>query len=225
MNEAHNFHDSPRQPDNEARQGAVQGQSVAAIQNWLKAKLAEYLDIKPDSIDVTKPFSSYGLASVDAVGLSGDLEDWLGRTLSPTVVYDYPDIARLARYLAGDAAVVAPLAADSTAGQGSQGTATEAVAIIGMACRFPGGVTTPEAFWQLLKSGADTVTEIPAERWDIDAFYNSVPGTPGKMYTRYGCFLRDIDQFDAHFFGISPRETMRMDLQQRLLVRGRLGGA
>ncbi len=216
MNEAHNFHDPAEQPENEEHGWlSQQGQSVAAIQNWLKVKLAEYLEIEADSIDLTEPFSNYGLASVDAVGLSGDLEDWLGRTLSPTVVYDYPSIARLARYLAGDTTEVAPLAVDNAV---DQGAAAEAVAIIGMACRFPGGVTTPEAFWQLLKSGTDTVTEIPAERWDIDAFYDSVPGAPGKMYTRYGCFLRDIDQFDAHFFGISPRETMRMDPQQRLLV-------
>jgi amino acid adenylation domain-containing protein len=95
---------------------------------------------------------------------------------------------------------------------------TEPIAIIGMGCRFPGGADSPEAFWQLLKAGADVITEVPVERWDIDALYHPDPATPGKMNTRWGGFLKDIDAFDASFFGISPREAARMDPQQRLLL-------
>ncbi|MDJ0600766.1 MAG: polyketide synthase [Crocosphaera sp.] len=95
---------------------------------------------------------------------------------------------------------------------------TEPIAIIGIGCRFPQGANTPEAYWQLLSSGVNTITEIPAERWDIDAYYDPDPNAPGKMYTRYGSFLDDIESFDAHFFGISAKEAADLDPQQRLLM-------
>src|SRR5919201_3970310 len=92
------------------------------------------------------------------------------------------------------------------------------VAIVGIACRFPGGAETPERFWELLCSGVDAITEIPAERFDIEALFDPDPGKPGKLYTRWGGFLERIDAFDADFFGISPREARRIDPQQRLLL-------
>jgi len=95
---------------------------------------------------------------------------------------------------------------------------TEPIAIIGAGCRLPGGVTSPEAFWTLLRNGTDAVAEVPADRWDIDAFYDPDPDAPGKMYTRRGGFLDGIDQFDPRHFGITPREATSMDPQQRLLL-------
>src|SRR5437773_1513081 len=95
---------------------------------------------------------------------------------------------------------------------------SEPIAIIGLGCRFPGRADTPEAFWRLLNDGTDAVTEIPANRWDVSAFYDARPEAQGKMYTRSGSFLEDIDQFDSGFFGISPREATSMDPQQRLLL-------
>ncbi|MGB7428422.1 MAG: type I polyketide synthase, partial [Microcoleaceae cyanobacterium] len=97
-------------------------------------------------------------------------------------------------------------------------TQTEAIAIIGLDCRFPGGANTPEAYWELLKNGVDAITEIPSYRWDIDKYYDSNPDIPGKMYTRYGGFIDAVDQFDPQFFGISPREAISLDPQQRLLL-------
>ncbi len=93
----------------------------------------------------------------------------------------------------------------------------EPIAIVGMACRFP-GADNPAEFWQLLRDGVDAITEVPPSRFDVDAVYDPAPEAPGKMYTRWGGFLRDIAGFDPHFFGISPREAANMDPQQRLLL-------
>ncbi|ERT06737.1 beta-ketoacyl synthase, C-terminal domain protein, partial [Lyngbya aestuarii BL J] len=97
-------------------------------------------------------------------------------------------------------------------------TQTEAIAIIGLGCRFPGKANTPEAYWELLKNGVDGITEIPKQRWDVEKYYDSNPDIPGKMYTRYGGFIDAVDQFEPQFFGISPREAISLDPQQRLLL-------
>ncbi|MBA2679850.1 MAG: acyltransferase domain-containing protein, partial [Ktedonobacteraceae bacterium] len=102
--------------------------------------------------------------------------------------------------------------------QGRQEKEAEPIAIIGMACRFPGDATDPEAFWHLLRDGKDAITEVPRERWNIAEYYNPDPMAPGKMNTRWGGFLSDIRGFDAAFFDISPREAMYMDPQQRLFL-------
>ena len=95
---------------------------------------------------------------------------------------------------------------------------TGPIAIIGMACRLPGDVSSPEEFWEFLRHGGDGITDIPASRWDVARFYDPSPDAPGKMCTRRGGFLRDVDGFDAPFFGISPREAGSLDPQQRLLL-------
>jgi acyl transferase domain-containing protein len=94
----------------------------------------------------------------------------------------------------------------------------EPLAIIGMGCRFPGKANDPESLWRLLCDGVDAVTEVPANRWNADVFYDPDPMTPGKANTRWGGFLEEIDLFDPYFFGISPREAAYMDPQQRLLL-------
>nr|VFJ43000.1 MAG: Acyl transferase domain-containing protein [Candidatus Kentron sp. DK] len=94
---------------------------------------------------------------------------------------------------------------------------TEPVAIIGMGCRFP-GADNPEAYWRLLRDGVDAVTEVPPDRWNIDDFYDPDPEAPGKLYTRHGAFLSEVDRFDPRFFGISAREAADMDPQQRLIL-------
>ena len=94
----------------------------------------------------------------------------------------------------------------------------EPIAIVGLGCRFPGGADSPAAFWELLRAGVDAVREVPPDRWDIDAYYDPDPSVIGKMATRWGGFLDQVDQFDPEFFGLSPREAARMDPQQRLLL-------
>src|SRR6185436_6214245 len=97
-------------------------------------------------------------------------------------------------------------------------TQTEPIAIVGVGCRFPGGADTPEAFWQFLKNSTDGTREIPADRWDVDAYYDPNPDAPGKMYTRRGGFLDDVSAFDPLFFNIPPREAISMDPQHRLFL-------
>ncbi len=94
----------------------------------------------------------------------------------------------------------------------------EPVAIIGIGCRYPGGANSPDAFWQLIRGGVDAISEVPPDRWDIDAYYDPDRQAPDKMYTRYGGFLDQVGHFDPQFFGISPREARSMDPQQRLLL-------
>ncbi|AEI67808.1 type I polyketide synthase [Corallococcus macrosporus] len=96
--------------------------------------------------------------------------------------------------------------------------AAEPIAVVGMSCRFPGGGELPETFWEMLAAGRDTTREVPSSRWDVDAFYDPTPGVPGKMYTRRGAFIDDVDLFDPGFFGITPRDAKGMDPQQRMLL-------
>jgi acyl transferase domain-containing protein/pimeloyl-ACP methyl ester carboxylesterase len=99
----------------------------------------------------------------------------------------------------------------------SERARTEPIAVVGMACRLP-GANGPDAFWELLRTGADAVTEMPSARWDVDAFYSPDPNAPGKTYAKRGGFVEDVDSFDAAFFGISPREAAHMDPQQRMFL-------
>jgi myxalamid-type polyketide synthase MxaE and MxaD len=187
--------------------------NAEVIQAWLVSKLSERLGIESHEIDIREPFASYGLGSTEAVSLAGELAEWLGRKLSPALVYEYPTIEALARHLAGS-----PDVSESATRAGQDREAkNEPIAIIGIGCRFP-GANDPAAFWQLLRDGVDAIREIPADRFDPHAFYDPDPATPGKMNTRWGGFLGQVDQFDPNFFGISPREALRMDPQQRLLL-------
>ena len=92
----------------------------------------------------------------------------------------------------------------------------EPIAIVGMACRFPGGANDVAAFWRMLCGGVNAIREVPAERWDADAYYDPDPAAPGKMNTRWGGFIEKIDEFDNHFFSISDREATRIDPQHRM---------
>jgi myxalamid-type polyketide synthase MxaB len=100
----------------------------------------------------------------------------------------------------------------------SEARLREPVAVVGMSCRLPGGVTTPAQYWSLLRDGRSGIREIPGDRWDVEAYYDADPKAPGKMYTKYGGFLEQIDRFDASFFGIAPREAIMLDPQHRLLL-------
>jgi len=95
----------------------------------------------------------------------------------------------------------------------------EPLAVVGIGCRFPGGVTSADSFWHLLQNGLDGRVEVPQDRWDMESFYDPDPAVADKSYVRVGGFLPDLSHFDADFFNISPREALRMDPQQRLLLQ------
>jgi acyl transferase domain-containing protein/acyl-CoA synthetase (AMP-forming)/AMP-acid ligase II/acyl carrier protein len=187
--------------------------TAAAMQNWLIARVAQTLKVQPETIQINEPFAHYGMDSAQAVALSADLEDWLNRELPPTLAYDYPTIAELASYLAGEQEPTQ----DSQHQPRSLRGETEAIAVVGIGCRFP-NAENPEEFWHQLRNGIDGISEVPSQRWNMNQFYTQEAATPGKMNTRWGGFLSQVDQFDSAFFGISPREANSIDPQQRLLL-------
>jgi acyl transferase domain-containing protein/acyl-CoA synthetase (AMP-forming)/AMP-acid ligase II/acyl carrier protein len=189
------------------------GELRATFEKRLLQELAGRLRVAPESLDPRMPLAGYGLQSVELVGMIGELERWSGRSLPATLAWEYPTVEALAAFLADGAEAAAPLPTPAAGGDG-----TEPVAIIGIGCRLPGGADGPDAFWQLLGEGRDAVTEVPADRWKAEDFFDEDPTVPGRTTTRWGGFLQDVDRFDAPFFGISPREAARMDPQQRLLA-------
>ncbi len=185
--------------------------NTQTIQSFLLTRVASILEMDASAIDPRQPFTYYGLGSVQAVSLTGDLESFLNRKLSPTLAWDYPTIESLSNFLANDS----QLAKISTH-QPTFSNVNEPIAIVGLSCRFP-QAEGPQAFWELLRNGVDAVTEVPSDRWDVDQFHADEPAA-GKVTTRFGAFLDNVDLFDPAFFGISPREAARMDPQQRLLL-------
>jgi len=177
-----------------------------------------------------QPLFDLGLDSLMAVEVKNRLESSLQTSLRSTLLFDYPTLEALLEYLANDVIPIefsseldeaekkVELDKEEITGEPVSQLSNEPIAIIGMSCRFPGGVDSPEAFWQLLNDGVDAITEVPLERWNIEHYYDPNPDAPGKVSSRDGGFLSDIARFDAPFFGISPREAQSLDPQQRLLL-------
>ena len=189
-------------------------QDIAALRQWLSESLARISGCDGMAIDASRPFADFGLDSLRSVELASDLEGWLQRRVEPIVFWSHPTIEALAAHLSN---VRIPESADAEPGA-TNNSPGDAIAIVGIGCRFPGGVDSPEAFWNLLRNGVDAIGEIPRDRWDVDRFYDPDPTAPGKMYARHGGFVQDVEQFDAAFFRITPREAADIDPQQRMLL-------
>ncbi|MBE1576324.1 type I polyketide synthase [Amycolatopsis roodepoortensis] len=163
-------------------------------------------------------FTELGFDSIMGAELARRLTEALGVTVPETVIFDHPTPEELIRHLgsllSGEEQERRPPATVSEPAE-----AHEPIAIIGMACAFPGGVTDPEGLWRLAAEGTDAIGELPRDRgWDVDSLYDPDPGRQGHSVTRNGGFLYDAAEFDAGFFGISPREALTTDPQQRLLL-------
>ncbi|MFH9041854.1 type I polyketide synthase [Streptomyces sp. NPDC017966] len=188
------------------------------VLDTVRAQVAKVLGHSaPEAVPADRAFRELGFDSLTAVDLRNRLNEATGLALPTTLVFDYPTSQVLAKHilaaLSGEEERTALPAGRTTARDG------EPIAIVAMACRFPGGVTSPEEFWDLIAAGTDAVGGFPADRgWDVDGLYDPDPQRPGTFYTDEAGFLDAAGDFDADFFGVSPREALAMDPQQRLLL-------
>jgi acyl transferase domain-containing protein/acyl-CoA synthetase (AMP-forming)/AMP-acid ligase II/acyl carrier protein len=181
---------------------------------------ASILGGEPTALDPQRGFFDQGLDSLNVVELRNRLQRDLVQPLPITLPFNFPTVTTLADELLQQFGLAAPNPVSARPARLPEPlpARTEDIAIIGMGCRLPGGVSSPEAFWVLLRDGIDAISEVPPDRWDVDSYYHPDPDHPGTIVTRYGGFVDGVEQFDAVFFGISPREAHHLDPQQRLLL-------
>ncbi|MFE2728902.1 beta-ketoacyl synthase N-terminal-like domain-containing protein, partial [Kitasatospora sp. NPDC059327] len=208
------------------------GRSEAERQRWIRELVrAEITALRGPGAaaeaGADRSFRDLGFDSATAVELRNRLMAATGLPLPLTLLFDHPTPEALRRYLLAGPGGGAGAAAASASGGAEAGPASaeaaageaEPIAIVAMACRFPGEVHSPEDLWQLVTDEQDAVTPFPGNRgWDVSSLYDPDPARSGHSYAREGGFLHDADRFDAAFFGISPREALAMDPQQRLLL-------
>ncbi|CAN5130017.1 phthiocerol type I polyketide synthase PpsA [soil metagenome] len=190
----------------------------AGLRNWLVDYLVTVIGCNPEQIDLDAPLNELGIGSRDAVVLSGELTELLGRPVSPVDFWQNPTINALAHGLAHPDAQ--PVPTSRPAGPGRDGL-QEPIAVIGLGCRLPGDgadIQGPEAFWQFLAERRSSVSTVPGQRWQAFDDGSADTGAALARTTRWGSFLADVARFDAEYFDISPSEAARIDPQQRLLL-------
>ncbi|MCW4354620.1 polyketide synthase Pks13 [Hoyosella sp. YIM 151337] len=191
--------------------------TVAQLTDWLRDWVAASAGLPREQVSADRPMEEFGLSSRDAVALSGEIEELLGIALSATIAYENPTIAALAkRIIDGPEETAASDAAAEALDRPAPATHAD-IAIVGIAARFPGGVSTPEDMWNLLAEGRDAISELPAGRWDEYAGDPVIAAAMASTPT-LGGYLDDVKGFDHEFFGMSPLEAENVDPQQRLAL-------
>ncbi|WP_145012795.1 type I polyketide synthase [Mycobacterium marseillense] len=198
-------------------EGLSEAEQHAVLLDLVRSHIATVLgNTSAEAIDPDKAFQELGFDSLTAVEMRNRLKTATGLSLSPTLIFDYPTPNGLAGYIRAELAGApqeikhAPVA---------RATEDDPIVIVGMACRYPGGVNSPEDLWQMLTEGRDVLSEFPTDRgWDLAGVYNPDPDVPGTCYTRTGGFVDGVADFDPAFFGIAPSEALAMDPQQRMFL-------
>ncbi|MEN8512464.1 amino acid adenylation domain-containing protein [Burkholderia sp. RS02] len=223
----------PSAPAMPALSGSSPRERKRLLADSIDRAVAQVLGYGAGTLDRDLGFFEMGMDSLMALDVRTHLEKALGIPLSVALLFDHPTVNALADFLAEQSSGAAP-DADAHAAptqavpaqprpvapaiEAREAGTPEPIAIVGMSCRFPGAAHDLDAYWRLLNDGVDAISEVPRERWDVDAYYDPDPEAPGRMVCRFGGFLDDVDQFDPAFFRITPREAAAMDPQQRLLL-------
>jgi len=200
--------------------GRPAGEWHAVALDLVVGETAALIGCPPGDLDPFRPYRELGYNSLAAIELTTMLSESSGIELAVTMLFDHPTPDAVAGHLLSHLTDAAPAPAEPVAAQSySDGTDDDPIVLVGLGCRYPGGVRSAADLWALVAAGRDAISEFPGDRgWDLDTLFDPDPDHAGTSYSREGGFLAEATDFDAEFFGISPREALSMDPQQRLLL-------